>query len=156
MITNLYSHSIEAKELRDSYSQQKYREQSQSENKSKQDVSHIVSLEIASQIQSHTRGPANVTDLKDCTNSSENFRMVSTPTNRKDHREIDKALMEKSETSEPLTQREEARARRQVDVLQGQQDELPPGFYKQAKATYKSMKTQDGKTVWDGRHDKKK
>lgn len=88
-------------------------------------------------------------------NHPDNMRMVNRETNRRQHREIDQAIMDKSGTSDTLTKREEERARQQVDYLQEHSQNCPPGFFKAAKDMYKDCRTQDGKTLWDARRDKR-
>lgn len=142
--------------LRQSYKQQQYREQSSSQHKRHQDVAHTLSIEMAEHIQSHAKGPADQESLLKLVNNPDNMRMVSRETNRKQHREIDQAIIAKSGTSAKLTNREELRVRQQVFQVQKHSQDCPPGFKEAAKDFYKGCRTQDGKTLWDGRRDKSK
>ena len=110
---------------------------------------------MAKYIQSHAKGPAKEASLQKMVNHPDNMRMVNRETNRKQHREIDQVIMDKSGTSDTLTKREEMRARQQVDFLQKHSQYCPPGFFEAAKNMYKDCRTQDGKTLWDARHDKR-
>lgn len=142
--------------LRQPHKQQQYRDQSLSKHKRHQDVAHIFPIEMATHIQSHAKGPANQEILQKLVNNPDNMQMVNKETNRKKHREIDQAIIAKSGTSDTLTKREELRARQQVAYLQKHYQDCPPGLFEAAKGKYKDCHTQDGKTVWDGRRDKRK
>lgn len=84
------------------------------------------------------------------------MRMVDRETNRTEHRAIDHELKRKRKTSEPLLLSEEKRAKQQVKAYQSEQDKVPDGLYQGAKKFYKGLKTQDGKSLWDKRKDKKR
>lgn len=137
---------------RDTHSQAKYRKASRSKNKDSQHVSHTVSLEIANEIQSHAHGPPSES-LSGCLNNPSNFRMVDAHTNQVTHRRLDAGITEKAQTGEVLTQREQSRASQQATVLQTSKT-LPKGIKNSARKFFKSLKTRNKKTVWDGRKDK--
>ena len=124
------------KDLRDSNAQHKYRQNSQSQYKDEKEAAHKVSLAIADKITEDYRGPgrppANEREnLKELLN--DNLRMVDKHTNRSEHTKIDNSLMKKAETGDPLTQREEERARQQVKVFQNNPDKLEKSTYGAAK-----------------------
>lgn len=113
---------------------------------------HTYSLEIATFVQSGVPGPKPVNSLKDGLNTFDNYRMVSKDKNRKTNREIDRSLIAKYYTGETLTKKEENRARMQVEFAQNN-PYIPEGHKKGMKEFYKSLKTQDGRTLWDSRKD---
>jgi hypothetical protein len=139
--------------LRQPHKQAEYREKSRSTQKESQHVAHIASLELVSHIQGTTPGPVAVDALRDVVNDFSNLRMVSTATNLGQHKSIDKALIEKSETGATLTQAELQRALQQVAVYQSNADQLPPGHNEAAKNFFKSLNSHDGSTLWDARKD---
>jgi hypothetical protein len=135
--------------LRDKGAQQAYRQQSRSQNKETQHVAHTYSLELARSVQSATPG-RQAAALRPSLNDPSNMRMVSARTNQTDHRAIDKSLQVKAASGTPLTKREEARARQQVDFVQSCTT-MPSGHRAAAQAHYKSLNTQSGRTLWDAR-----
>ena len=138
------------------HEQAKYREQSRSQHKGTKDASHILSLERAAAIQSHSKGRESCAGMKALLNQPANFRMIDKGTNRKSHRDIDKQLSRKRRSSETLTLAEAKRAKQQVGYLQSYQDICPRGFYESAKKDYKSLKTPSHRTLWDERRDKRR
>ena len=148
-----------AGDFREGRKQTKYRNKSKSEYKDTKEASHLVSGQIAAAVLNDHRSPGAIpkdekSAVKDLINSPENMRMVESDTNRSEHTRIDNALVRKAVSGEPLTRKEEGRARRQVELLQKNQDKLPKGTYQAFRNFYKGMKTESGGTVWDGRKDK--
>jgi hypothetical protein len=149
-----------AKDTRDSHAQQKYREDSQSQHKESKEAAHTVSHSISATVREHYRGPGRVPNdeskiVKEVMNDDGNMRMVSRDTNRREHVHLDKQIVEKRETGEPLTPKEEDRARLQTGYIQKRQDDLPKSTYNAYKNLYAELETSSGKKVWDGRKDKK-
>ena len=148
-----------ASEYRYPSQQAKYREQSKSEYKDTKEAAHIVSGQISKAALTDYRAPGRppkdeAASVKEVTNAFSNLRMVDRGTNRSDHVKTDNALVRKAESGEPLTIKEETRARQQVAVLQENQDKLDKVTYQSYKNLYDPMQTKSGKTVWDGTKDK--
>ena len=80
-------------DIRDSYKQKKYREQSQSTNKSNQHVAHYFSLNIAAVFNEYVEPPVPKEDMKYLCNQDYNLRMVNIKTNKSTHTQIDNALI---------------------------------------------------------------
>ena len=144
--------------FRQPHKQKAYHDHSQSQYKDDKEASHIVSLRIAKAALNENRIPGRppaeeCEDVKALLNHPSNFRMVSRETNRKDHERIDKAIIDKSESGEPLTAEEKHRAKLQVNVIQGRKDFLEPVTYGCFKTFYRKLRTQSGQVVWDARHD---
>ena len=148
-----------AGDFREGRKQTKYRNESKSEYKDTKEASHLVSGQITAAALNHYRSPGRIPKdekraVKDLMNAPENLRMVDRDTNRSEHTKIDRALVRKAGSGEPLTPKEEGRARLQVELLQNNQDKLPKGTYQAYRNFYKGMKTKSGGTVWNGRNDK--
>lgn len=133
---------------RNNYAQQKYRASSSSANKDKQHVSHKLSIEVAKYIASGIAGPAAARN-RAAVNHPSNFQMKSAYTNMSTDRKLDRAIMDKADTRERLTLREEKRAR--IQVKQIMQGKYTPRFKEEARDHYKSLRTSSGKSLWDDR-----
>ena len=145
--------------FRDSYRQTKYCIQSQSRYKDDKEAAHIVSLHIAKAALSVHRSPGRPpveerADVKGLLNDPSNLTMVKKETNRVVHVRLDNAIITKSMSGERLTKEEQKRAKKQVKVIQGKQDCLEKVTYDCFKQFYRELKTQDGRVVWDARHDR--
>lgn len=150
---------VSPSQLRDAAQQQKYREHSKSKHKDTKDVAHTLSLDMAARVLSEHRAPGRrptdeVEAVKKLINSFENLRMVDQHTNRSEQVKLDNAIARKASSGEKLTAAEEARAKRQVAVLQKQQDELEKVTYQSFRNSYKKPITHSGKVLWDDRKDK--
>ena len=144
--------------FRQPHKQKAYHDQSQSQYKDDKEASHIVSLRIAKAALNYNRPkgrpPAEeCKDVKDLLNHPSNLRMVLQETNRVDHERIDTAIIDKSESGEPLTAEEEHRAKLQVNVIQGRKKFLESVTYGCFKTFYQKLSTQSRHVVWDARHD---
>lgn len=81
--------SVSSSELRSSYSQSQYREQSRSQNKESQDVAHKVALETLAEMIKHTPGSLSqekLDALKRDVNQFSNFNMKGSDVNRSSDR----------------------------------------------------------------------
>jgi len=81
-----------AHHLRNAHQQNKYREQSKSQNKENQHVAHYISLELAEFIDGVCHEPLTIGVLKDLVNDFSNFRLVNQLTNLKAHKTIDSQI----------------------------------------------------------------
>ena len=143
-----------ASDFRDGHAQSQYREQSQSQNKDKQEVAHIVSLEVAATALNDYRGPgtpaqSEASDVKKFLNDFSNMRMVDTETNRREHPKLDNALIEKAVTNMQLTAQEEHRALQGAQVVLNHGGELQHGTARCFVNFYSNLITKSGKTVWE-------
>lgn len=146
---------VSPSQLRDAAQQQKYREHSKSKHKDTKDVAHTLPLDMAARVLSEHRASTDeVEAVKKLVNSFENLRMVDQHTNRSKQVKLDNAIARKASSGEKLTAAEEARAKRQVAVLQKQQDELEKEMYQSFRTDYKKPITHSGKVLWDDRKDK--
>jgi hypothetical protein len=146
--------SYTAKDFRDSNAQQQYREDSQSQYKESKEAAHTVSHSISATVLNEYRGPGPVPDVerevvKEVMNDPGNMRMVSRDTNRSEHVHLDNQILEKRETGEPLTQREEDRARQQTEYIQSRQDDLPKSTQNAYGNFYDGISTKSGEKLWD-------
>ena len=144
--------------FRQPHKQKAYHDQSQSQYKDDKEASHIVSLRIAKAALNKNRIPGRppaeeCEDVKALLNHPSNLRMVLQETNRVDHERIDTAIIDKSESREKLTAKEEHRARLQASVIQENKDILEYVTYGCFKTFYQKLRTQSGQVVWDARHD---
>jgi len=144
--------SYNTSEFRNPYSQHKYRDSSSSMYKDEKECDHILSLNIAKNIQSHTNGPISK-DLKPFLNSDENFYMINKSTNLKKNYFDDK-IFQKYESGEKLNKGETYHVQKMVNVLQSNQENCPQGFYNSALKFTKGLNSYNGKTLWDKRKDK--
>ena len=106
-----------SQDLRQGHRQQSYRKESDSANKDEQHVAHIASLSLVEFIQGRVPGPPALDQLREFANSDDNLKMVAIETNLITHQKQDKAFKDKYYSGEPLTKREEVRAREIVDAL---------------------------------------
>ena len=124
---------------RDSYRQRQYREQSSSRFKDSKDVSHKLSIETARFIEEKAGKRFDDGKMRDLLNDGANLRMVDSHTNRSDHRKIDRSLMNKYETGEPLTARERERAVGQIKVVKKVFQENYPKAANEMFSFYKGL-----------------
>ena len=137
-------------DMRNTYAQTKFRNNSKSTKKDSKQVAHILDLELATHILTFTKGKKPCAKLKVILNDQSNFRLVKRDTNLIDHRKTVKSLIVKSQDSKAiLTKKEETRVRQQVEFLYSKKDALPKGFKKACIYFYKQLTTQNGETLLD-------
>ena len=148
-------------QLRQSQTQHDYRENSKSQNKDKQDVSHGLGLDRACNIIGHEGGidvsnKENLKGLKSFENSPSNYQMKDSHTNRSTDKKLDHKIDNKIEKGEKLNQTEEQREKRIASNIQAHQDTLTPEVYDKLRGHYEKAETETGHKIWDHRKDTKK
>jgi hypothetical protein len=133
--------------IRNNYAQQKYREQSKSNNKGDQHVAHTYSLEMAVHHMSSPtyKGQPDLDKIKKSINAFSNFRMAKANTNLKTHRRIDNSLIAKSYSGAQLTQEEERRAKMQANVIRN--GDFPQNHLAEANRFYTNLNTASGNQI---------
>ena len=123
------------------------------------EVGHIVALQIAAKALNNHRSQGRppireIQDVTDVVNSDDNLRLVSADQNAEEG-VLDEEIIRKAEKIEPgcLSDAADGRAREQVAIIQKHQDQLHEGTYDCFRNFYKSIKTRDGRTLWDMRRD---